>query len=220
VIGPNGAGKSTLFNVIGGMFRPDAGDILFEDKPIAGLPPHRIARLGITRSFQTPREIGDITTLENMMLVRMDQWGERLASLLWGWGRVRTEESMNRGSALAALRRVEIEHQKALPAAKLSIGQKKLLELARCTLARPKLALLDEPTAGVNPRLITDLVSAMQQMSKDGVTLVIIEHNMNVIMRLCEHIVVLHRGRVLREGTPAEIQDDPRVQDAYLGAVA
>ena len=101
----------------------------------------------------------------------------------------------------------------------LSIGQKKLLELARCMLARPKLALLDEPTAGVNPRLIGDLVGAMRQMSREGVTLVIIEHNMNVIMKLCERIVVLHRGRVLREGAPAEIQADLGVQDAYLGAM-
>lgn len=219
VIGPNGAGKSTLFNMISGMIRPDAGEILFEGDRTNGLPPHRIARLGIARSFQTPREIADVTTLDNMMLVPQNQWGERLSSLLVGWRQVRNQEAMNRAASLVALRRVEIEHQKDMLAGSLSIGQKKLLELARCMLARPKLALLDEPTAGVNPRLIGDLVGAMQQMSRDGTTLVIIEHNMNVVMKLCEHIVVLHRGRVLREGAPAEIQHDTLVQDAYLGAV-
>ena len=105
-----------------------------------------------------------------------------------------------------------------MPAAVLSIGQKKLLELARCLLAKPKLALLDEPTAGVNPRLIGDLVGVMEQMSRDGVTILIIEHNMNVVMNLCEHVIVLNRGRVLREGTPSETQNDEVVQDAYLGA--
>src|SRR5262249_31149747 len=140
-------------------------------------------------------------------------------SLMWGWRRVRTEEAANNADALAALGRVEIEHQKSLPAGNLSIGQKKLLELARCMMARPKLVLLDEPTAGVKPPLITDLIRAMRQMSNEGVTLVIIEHNMNVIMKLCAHIVVLHRGRVLRQGAPVEIQNDPLVQNAYLGAV-
>ncbi len=217
VIGPNGAGKSTLFNLIGGMLRPDAGAIRFAGQRIDGLPPHQVARLGIARTFQTPREIADAPTLENMMLVPQGQWGERLASLVAGWGRVRAEEARNRDAARAALRLVEIEHQSDLLAGGLSIGQKKLLELARCMLAKPKLALLDEPTAGVNPRLIGDLVGAMQQMARDGVALLIIEHNMNVVMNLCEHVVVMHQGRVLRQGTPREIQADPAVQDAYLG---
>jgi len=220
VIGPNGAGKSTLFNAITGVIRPDEGEVRFNGQRIDGLKPHAIAQLGIARSFQTPREISDITTLENMMLVRNGQWGELLRSLLYGWGRVRREEALNRTDSLSALRDVEIEHQKDTPSGRLSIGQKKLLELARCMLARPKLALLDEPTAGVNPRLIGDLTSAMREMSREGVTLVIIEHNMNVVMKLCQHIVVLHHGRVLRQGAPSDIQRDPVVQDAYLGAVA
>ena len=136
-----------------------------------------------------------------------------------GGGFAARRRSTGRDS-LSALRDVEIEHQKDTPSGRLSIGQKKLLELARCMLARPKLALLDEPTAGVNPRLIGDLISAMREMSREGVTLVIIEHNMNVVMKLCQHIVVLHHGRVLRQGAPSDIQRDPVVQDAYLGAVA
>jgi ABC-type branched-subunit amino acid transport system ATPase component len=220
VIGPNGAGKSTLFNIISGLLRADQGEILFEGASIGDLPVHAIARAGLARSFQTPREIGDISSLDNLMLVPKGQWGERLVSLLVGWGRVRLEEEENRHAALGVLRQVEIEHQKAEPASALSIGQKKLLELARCMLARPRLALLDEPTAGVNPRLIGDLVGVMRQMSNAGTTLLIIEHNMNVVMSLCDHIIVLHRGRVLRQGAPADIQNDPLVQDAYLGAVA
>lgn len=220
VIGPNGAGKSTLFNIVSGLLHADQGEVLFEGSSIGGLPPHAIARRGLARSFQTPREIADITSLENLMLVPNGQWGERLVSLLAGWGRVRLEEKENSRAALEVLRQVEIDHQKDAPAGTLSIGQKKLLELARCLLARPRLALLDEPTAGVNPRLIGDLVGVMKQMSVLGTTLLIIEHNMNVVMSLCEHIIVLHRGRVLCQGAPAVIQNDPVVQDAYLGAVA
>jgi neutral amino acid transport system ATP-binding protein len=219
VIGPNGAGKSTLFNIISGLLRPDRGEIVFEDHRIDHLAPYRISRLGIARTFQTPREIGDMTTLENLMLVPKDQTGERLRSLIFGWRRVWLDEREHQAGAVSVLDRVEMRHQKDVLAAVLSIGQKKLLELARCLLAKPKLALLDEPTAGVNPRLIGDLVGVMEQMSHDGVTILIIEHNMNVVMNLCEHVIVLNRGRVLREGTPTEIQNDGMVQDAYLGAV-
>jgi branched-chain amino acid transport system ATP-binding protein len=218
IIGPNGAGKSTLFNVISGVLPSQGGHIWLDGRPIEGLAPHQIARLGIARSFQTPREVPDATTLSNMMLVPQDQWGERLSSLFFGWGRIRHEEGENRAASLKALRQVEIEHQNQTPAGNLSIGQKKLLELARCLLGRPKIALLDEPTAGVNPRLVGDLIATMHEMSKAGVTLMIIEHNMNVVMNLCEQIVVMNRGKVLRQGTPPEIQNDPVVQDAYLGA--
>jgi ABC-type branched-subunit amino acid transport system ATPase component len=219
VIGPNGAGKSTLFNIISGLLRADQGEILFDAASIGGLSAHAIARAGLARSFQTPREIGDISSLENLMLVPQEQWGERLFSLLAGWRRVAREEQRNSLAALEVLRQVEIEHQRDRRASALSVGQKKLLELARCMLARPKLALLDEPTAGINPRLIGDLVGAMRKMSSAGTTLLIIEHNMNVVMNLCDHIVVLHRGHVLRQGAPADIQNDPLVRDAYLGAV-
>jgi len=218
VIGPNGAGKSTLFNIISGLLRPDRGELLFEDRRIDHLAPYQIARLGVARTFQTPREIGDMTTLENLMLVPEHQTGERLMSLISGWRRVWQEEREHQVDAVSVLDRVEMRHQQDMPATVLSIGQKKLLELARCLLAKPKLALLDEPTAGVNPRLIGDLVGVMEQMSRDGVTILIIEHNMNVVMNLCEHVIVLNRGRVLREGTPSEIQNDEVVQDAYLGA--
>jgi ABC-type branched-subunit amino acid transport system ATPase component len=219
VIGPNGAGKSTLFNIISGLLRPDRGELVFEERRIDHLAPYQIARLGVARTFQTPREIGDMTTLENLMLVPEHQTGERLTSLISGWRQVWLQEGEHQRGALSVLDRVEMRHQHTTPAAALSIGQKKLLELARCLLAQPTLALLDEPTAGVNPRLIGDLVGVMEQMSRDGVTILIIEHNMNVVMNLCEHVIVLNRGRVLREGTPSEIQNDELVQDAYLGAV-
>lgn len=218
IIGPNGAGKSTLFNVISGVLPANAGQIYFRGHRIDGLTPHRISNLGIARTFQTPREIGNSTTLDNMMLVPSKQWGERLLSLVYGWSRIRSEERENSAASLEVLRRVEIEHQRDVLSGRLSIGQKKLLELARCMLAHPHLALLDEPTAGVNPRLIGDLTDAMRQMSRAGVTLVIIEHNIDLVMNLCEHIAVLHRGRLLRQGTPAEVQNDSAVQDAYLGA--
>lgn len=220
LIGPNGAGKSTVFTLISGFLRPDAGEILFDGHRIEGLPAHRVARLGLVRTFQTPRELRDLSVLENLMMVPRPQFGESLAGvMLLGSRRVRREEQEIEQRALEVLRTVGLDHQARRRAADLSGGQKKLLEIARCMMCQPRLALLDEPTAGVNPSLINDLVEMIRLLHAGGVTIVIIEHNMNVVMRLCEHVIVLDRGEVMCEGTPEQIQRDERVLAAYLGSV-
>lgn len=217
-IGPNGAGKSTLFNLIGGQLRPDDGAIRWGDEDIAGLPPYRIARLGIARTFQIPRELKALSVLENLMIVPPAQFGERLRALLSTGRRVAHEEASLAERARQVLEHVELADKASEPAVSLSGGQKKLLELARCMMGEPRLILLDEPTAGVNPRLIGDIVEAMRRLRDQGITLGVIEHNMNVVMGLCDRVVVLNQGRALMTGTPSEVRNNPEVLDAYLGS--
>lgn len=220
VIGPNGAGKSTVFNLISGIEAPDAGTITFEGRTIQGWPSYRIARLGLARTFQIPRELRGLSVLENLMLVPRGQFGERLVALAAFGRRVRREEAAIEAKARSVLATVELSKQAEIAAGQLSGGQKKLLELARCLMTEPKLILLDEPTAGVNPRLIEELMATLRRVHQSGVTLAIIEHNMNVVMRFCEHLVVLERGSVLMDGPPDVVRNDHRVLEAYLGAEA
>jgi len=217
IIGPNGAGKSTVFNLISGIEQTDAGRIVFNGRQIQGIAAHRIARLGLVRSFQTPRELRNMTVLDNIMFVPARQFGERMVSIFTRGHRVAAEERVISARAMAVLEQVELADQALTLAVMLSGGQKKLLELARCLMANPRLILLDEPTAGVNPRLIDDLMGVVKRIHAQGMTLVIIEHNMNVVMSLCDHVIVLDRGRVLCAGTPREVHSDPRVLEAYLG---
>ena len=217
LIGPNGAGKSTVFNLVGGQLRPDRGRIAWSGRQIAGCRPDQIARLGIGRTFQIPREFAALTVIENLMVVPHGQFGEGLGSLATAGRRVRREEAALRERALGVLEYVELADKADDPAGGLSGGQKKLLELARCLMGEPRLVLLDEPTAGVNPRLIGDLLGVLRRLNADGITLAIIEHNMNVVMTLCDRIIVLDGGRTLMTGTPEEVRNDPRVLEAYLG---
>ena len=217
LIGPNGAGKSTLFNIVSGFLNPDSGEVRFEGRRIDGKAPYAVARLGLRRTFQIPRELKRMSVLENLMLVPEGQFGDRILSVVLPDARVREEERANAATAREVLQMVGLETKADAPSALLSGGQKKLLELARCLMSRPRLMLLDEPTAGVNPTLIRDLMDVMRQVHASGITLLIIEHNMNVVMELCERIVVLDRGHVIAAGTPSEIQENRQVLDAYLG---
>lgn len=219
LIGPNGAGKSTFFNIVSGSIKPDSGEILFGGQRIDGLSAHEVARRGLRRTFQIPRELRQMSVLENLMLVPEGQFGDRLLSVVMPGARVHQEERANEAVAREVLETVGLAEKADIPAAQLSGGQKKLLELARCLMSRPKLMLLDEPTAGVNPTLIRHLMKVMQKVHASGITLLIIEHNMNVIMELCERVIVLDRGHVMAAGTPAEIQQNKQVLDAYLGGV-
>ena len=218
LIGPNGAGKTTLFNVLTGFYKPDSGRVLFKGRDITGLAPHQIFRHGICRTFQIPREIREMTVLENLMLVPPGQLGERLWFPWFRPALVRQQEAKIRDKALevlAAVRLLSLRHEYAR---NLSGGQKKLLELARTMMADPELLLLDEPGAGVNPALMDELAEYILHLSRDrGVTILLIEHDMDLVMRLCDPVIVLTEGRTLVEGSFATVTKDPRVLEAYLG---
>lgn len=218
LIGPNGAGKSTLFNIIIGLYPPDSGQVCFEDARIDGLPPHRIVRLGLSKTFQIPREFRNLTVLENLLVAFSPRNGERLRDLFFRPWEVRRELDAAIDRAEKVLETVGLRSLRDEYARNLSGGQKKLLELARALMAGPRMVLLDEPVAGVNPVLTNRLLEIIEGLRDQGTTFFLIEHDMDVVMRHCDHIVVLHQGRRLAEGKPEEVRADPRVVESYLGA--
>jgi branched-chain amino acid transport system ATP-binding protein len=211
LIGPNGAGKTTAFNMISGVLRPDAGTVRFEDKDITGLMPHNVARLGVGRTFQITRELGDLTVLENMV-VPTARGGLRQ---LMGARMLRNEQDR----AMGLLDFVGISRLANEKAKNLSFGQRKLLEFASVLMAEPKLVMLDEPAGGVNPALLERMTERIRELNDQGLTFLIVEHNMDLVMNLCESIVVMAHGEVLLQGPPGLVQEDNRVLDAYLGKV-
>lgn len=218
LIGPNGAGKTTLFNVITGFLKPDSGRILFRGERIDGLPPHRIFRKGIVRTFQIPRELKSMTVLENLMLVPTGQAGEQIWNpWLFGFKVSRQEEQIIE-KALEVLEFIDLLHLQDEYAANLSGGQKKLLELARTLMCDPRLILLDEPGAGVNRTLMRKLVADIERLRREkGITFFVIEHDMDLVTQLCDTVIVMSEGAKLAEGKPEEIKRDERVLEAYLG---
>lgn len=221
LIGPNGAGKTTLFNLITGFLKPDGGAIFFHGRRIDGLPPHRIFRLGLVRTFQVPRELRNMTVLENLMLVPSGQVGEAVwASWLFPWA-VRRQEYLLRERALEVLDILGLRPLAYELAGNLSAGQKKLLELGRALMAKPTLVLLDEPGAGVNPTLMRHLVAVLEALRQEqGITFFVIEHDMDLVARLCHPVIVLSGGEKLAEGSLEEVRRDQRVLAAYLGGTA
>jgi len=217
LIGPNGAGKTTLFNLITGFYAPDAGEIWFNGEIISGLSPHKIARRALTRTFQIPRELKEMTVLENLMVVPENQVGERIWNSFFRPGVVRRQERELRDEALEVLEFVELIDLANEYAKNLSSGQKKLLELARTLMAEPKMILLDEPGAGVNPTLMKKLTRNIENLRQRGKTFFLIEHDMDLIMNLCDTVIVMNKGRQLAEGTPDEIKKNESVLEAYLG---
>jgi branched-chain amino acid transport system ATP-binding protein len=218
LIGPNGAGKTTLFNLITGFYNPDAGKVYFKGEDVTGLPPYTIFHKGLCRTFQIPREFGEMTVLENLMLVPMNQKGENLFYPWFRPGAVRRQEREVYERAIEVLGFVDLLHLKDEYAGNLSGGQKKLLELARTMMADPELILLDEPGAGVNPTLMKKLVGYIEHLCyEEGVTFLLIEHDMDLVMTLCNPVIVMSEGKKLMEGTPDEVRTDQRVLDAYLG---
>jgi len=217
LIGPNGAGKTTLFNLITGFYAPDAGKIWFNGEIISGLSPHKIARRALTRTFQIPRELREMTVLENLMVVPENQIGERIWNSFFRPGVVRRQEREIRDEALGVLEFVELIDLTNEYAKNLSSGQKKLLELARTLMAEPKMILLDEPGAGVNPTLMRKLTRNIENLRQRGKTFFLIEHDMDLIMNLCDTVIVMNKGRQLAEGTPNEIKKNESVLEAYLG---
>ena len=217
LIGPNGAGKTTLFNTIAGSARPDEGAILLNDARIDGLRPDQVFHRGLGRTFQIPRPLGALTVLENMLLVPAGQSGETFWNTWLQRGRIRAQDAANREKAREVIEFVGLSRLTDEPARVLSGGQQKLLELARILMANPSLILLDEPAAGVNPVLLESLVERLLELHRRGVTFLLIEHNMDMVMQLCNPVVVMAQGKVVMQGTPDAVRNDPRVIDAYLG---
>jgi len=219
LIGPNGAGKSTTFNLITGVHEPDAGRVAFEGETLTGMRTSSIANSGLVRTFQIARELEEMTVLENLMLSPRGQSGETLANaVLPGLrGSVRDEERELRETVWETLELFEIDHLAEEHAGNLSGGQRKLLELARALMLDPTMMLLDEPFAGVNPTLEEKLLDRIHELREEGLTFLLVEHDIDLIMEHCEHVIVMHQGQVLAEGPPAEIRSNDRVIDAYLG---
>ncbi|MGI8306556.1 ABC transporter ATP-binding protein [Saccharopolyspora hattusasensis] len=209
LIGPNGSGKTTFFNCVTGMIRPDSGTASYRGRDITGRPPHRIARAGIGRSFQLCRIFPRMTALENLLVP------VRSRTLLGQLVAARQRADLDRAREL--LTRVGIEHLTDVQARDLSYGQQKLLELAGVLMADPETVLLDEPAGGVNPALIERIGELVRALNAEGRTFLIVEHNMDLVMSLSDHVVVFDRGRPIAAGPPDEVRNDPRVLEAYLG---
>ncbi|MBD2596570.1 ABC transporter ATP-binding protein [Nostoc spongiaeforme FACHB-130] len=218
LIGPNGAGKTTLFNLLSNFIRPDKGRVIFDGEQIQQLQPYQIAQQGLVRTFQVARTLSRLSVLENMLLAAQKQTGESFWQVQLQPHVVAKEEKELQERAMFLLESVGLAHKAQDYAGGLSGGQRKLLEMGRALMTNPKLILLDEPAAGVNPRLIDDICDRIVAWNRqEGLTFLIIEHNMDVIMSLCDRVWVLAEGQNLADGTPTQIQSNPQVLEAYLG---
>ncbi|MBZ9798928.1 ABC transporter ATP-binding protein [Mesorhizobium sp. ES1-4] len=220
LIGPNGAGKTTMFDLLAGSILPTSGEILLNGVRVSGEASHlRIGR-GLGRTFQIPRPLPNLTLIENIMLAAQGQAGEKLlANFVTPW-RVATQERAARTKALELLELVTLTHLAHEPARVLSGGQRKLLELARVMMADPAIILLDEPAAGVNATLLEVIIDRIRDINARGITFLLIEHNIDMVTRLCHRVLVMASGQLLSEGTAEEVARDPRVIEAYLGGTA
>jgi branched-chain amino acid transport system ATP-binding protein len=219
LIGPNGAGKSTLFNLVAGNITPDSGRIIFDGRDITGLPPHRLFRLGMLRTFQIAHEFSNMTALENLMVVPDGQPGESLFSTWFQPGATRAGDVAVRQKANDVIDFLKLAHVKNELAGNLSGGQKKLLELGRTMMVDAKVVLLDEVAAGVNRTLLQDLAANIERMNRElGYTFFVIEHDMDLIGRLCDPVIVMAQGEKIAEGPMAEIRANPAIIEAYFGS--
>lgn len=217
LIGPNGAGKSTFFNVVSGLLRPDAGHVALLGRDVTGMAPERLVRSGLVRTFQLARGFPKLSVFQHLMLYAPIQPGEHMLAALFGTRAARAQEQANSEQAWAVARRLRLDHVLDNPITSLSGGQKKLVEIGRALMAAPALILLDEPMAGVNPTLGGQIAEHLMALHQEGMTICLIEHDMSLIRRLCDPVIVLAEGRTLTTGSFDEVVADPRVQEAYLG---
>ncbi|MFO1191751.1 MAG: ABC transporter ATP-binding protein [Rhodoferax sp.] len=217
LIGPNGAGKTTLFNAVSGLLRPDSGRVRFAGQAIQGLAPERITARGLVRTFQIARGFPMLTVFEHLMLYGQAQPGERFWRALFGGGTARRHEAGLAEQAWTIARQLRLDPVIDNRVTALSGGQKKLLEIGRALMARPRMVLFDEPAAGVNPTLAEMIGDHLQQIARSGVTVLIIEHDMALIGRISEHVIVMAQGRTLAQGSFDAIRNNLAVQDAYFG---
>ncbi len=208
LVGPNGSGKTTAFNLITGYARPDAGAVRFAGGPVRRPDPARLARRGLTRTFQQARIFAELTLVQNLVAALQQPWRAALRRA------VRAHEGARALELLEEFGQSRLAHERA---GSLSYGQKKLLEFATVLMGEPRLVLLDEPTAGVNPVLVEQIEERVRELNGRGLTFLVVEHNMNLVMRLCDPVVVLDHGTKLAQGPPDAVRNDPRVLDAYLG---
>lgn len=217
LIGPNGSGKTTLFNCVTGYLRPDGGNVYYRGRDITNYPPHVVSHLGVARTFQTIRLFANLTVLENMLLGIQEHQERAFLARILRTPAVRSHERSAQQRATELLRMVDLEPLQDRPAKDLSYGQRKLLTFALALMPDPQVLLLDEPAAAVNPTMINHLKDYVRALNHQGKTVLLIEHNMDVVMDLAHRVVVLDYGRMIAEGTPAEIKRDERVIEAYFG---
>ncbi|MBL0371983.1 ABC transporter ATP-binding protein [Rhizobium sp. KVB221] len=220
LIGPNGAGKTTMFDLLAGSIPPSSGDIVLNGANVSGDAPHRRIRRGLGRTFQIPRPLANLSLVENVMLAGQGQTGESLVANFLRPFKVAAEERVAEEKAMELLDLVLLSRLAHEPARVLSGGQRKLLELARVMMADPEIILLDEPAAGVNATLLEVIMDRIREINARGVTFLLIEHNIDMVTRLCHRVLVMASGQLICEGTASEVARDPRVIEAYLGGAA
>jgi neutral amino acid transport system ATP-binding protein len=217
LIGPNGAGKTTLFNLLTGFDQPNTGSWSFDGKPLGKLAPHQVARLGVVRTFQLTKALSRLTVMQNMLLGAQGQKGESFFKALLP-GSWRSQEQANTEKAMELLTRFKLDSKRDDFAGILSGGQRKLLEMARALMSDPKVVMLDEPMAGVNPALTQSLLGHVKDLREEGMTVIFVEHDMDVVRDISDWVVVMAAGKVIAEGPPESISQNQAVVDAYLGA--
>jgi len=216
LIGPNGAGKTTLFNVVSGFIGADSGKVFFKGKDITGAPPYRITNQGISRTFQNLRLIRQISVLDNVLLSFQDQPGEKLRNVFFNWRQSREQENANRKEAIDLLEEAGLAHKAGDPAEELSYGQQKLLSLVCCLAAKSEVLLLDEPVAGIAPEMTERILATIRGLPSRGKSVILIEHNLDALMQVCDRVIFMDAGAKVSEGTPEEVRNDPRVIEAYI----